>query len=86
MALDLPEAPAVDGFTFQYWQVVSKNISTDKTIRLQAVYEPNDPTDVENGIGIGDGHWQKFIKNGNLYILKDEFIYTINGTKVESRK
>jgi hypothetical protein len=87
--LELPEAPAISGFTFQYWQVVSKNISEDQTIRLQAVYKANTPTDIDETpfpSGEGRGEASKLIRNGNVYILTDEFIYTINGTKVESRK
>ena len=88
MALELPEAPAVDGFTFQYWQVVSKNISDDQTIRLQAVYKSNTPTGIDvtvspnNGETL-DGKGIKLIRNGNVYILTDEFIYTINGQRVK---
>ena len=84
--LELPEAPAISGFTFQYWQVVSKNISTDKTIRLQAFYKSNTPTGIDDANANANAKAAKLIRNGNLYILKDEFIYTINGTKVESRK
>ena len=80
--LDYPEAPVIAGYTFQYWQVIEKNL-TDGTIRLQAVYTENTPTGIED---VND-QWQmtngKFIKNGNLYILKEEFIYTINGQKVK---
>ena len=79
--LDYPEAPEEPGFTFQYWQVVEKNLS-DGIIRLQAVYTQNTPTDLDETIGNRQSSNRKFIKDGNLYILKDEFIYTINGQRV----
>ena len=86
MTLELPEAPTVDGFTFQYWQVVAKNISDDQTIRLQAVYTKNTPTDIDETSfpsGEGRGEASKLIKDGNLYILNDELIYTINGQRIK---
>ena len=79
--LDYPAAPPVEGYTFQYWQVVAEDV-TAGTIRLQAVYKANTPTDLENVQG-DKVQSTKFIKDGNLYILKDEFIYTINGQRVK---
>ncbi len=81
--LDYPEAPKISGYTFQYWRVAEKNLS-DGIIRLQAVYTST-PTDIEETpfpSGEGRGEASKFIKEGNVYILKDEFIYTINGQRV----
>ena len=78
--LDYPEAPVIAGYTFQYWQVVEKNLS-DGIIRLQAVYTST-PTDLDETIVNRQSSNRKFIKDGNLYILKDEFIYTINGQRV----
>ena len=81
--LDYPEAPKISGYTFQYWRVAEKNLSGG-TIRLQAVYTST-PTDLEETpfpSGEGRGEASKFIKEGNVYILKDEFIYTINGQRV----
>ena len=80
--LDYPVAPVIYGYTFLYWKVAGKNLS-DGTIRLQAVYQSDDPTDIDETIVNGQSSNRKFIKDGNLYILKDEFIYTINGQKVK---
>jgi len=79
--IDYPDAPEVEGFTFQYWQVAEEDI-TGKTIRLQAVYTPNTPTDVEN-VQSDKVQSTKLIRNGNVYILTDEIVYTINGQKVK---
>ena len=78
--LDYPEAPEEPGFTFLYWRIAKKDL-TDGTIRLQAVYTST-PTDLDDTIVNGQSSNRKFIKDGNLYILKDEFIYTINGQRV----
>ena len=82
IALDYPNAPLVEGYTFQYWQLIGEDL-TAGIIRLQAVYKSNTPTDVDETIVNGQSSNRKFIKDGNLYILKDEFIYTINGQKVK---
>lgn len=79
--MDYPVAPEEPGFTFQYWRVAEKNLS-DGIIRLQAVYQSDDPTDIDETIVNGQSSNRKFIKDGNLYILKEEFIYTINGQRV----
>ena len=82
IALDYPDAPLVEGYTFQYWQLIGEDL-TAGIIRLQAVYTQNTPTDLDETIVNGQSSNRKFIKDGNLYILKDEFIYTINGQKVK---
>ena len=82
IALDYPEVPEVEGYTFQYWQLIGEDL-TAGIIRLQAVYKSNTPTDLDETIGNRQSSNRKFIKDGNLYILKDEFIYTINGQKVK---
>lgn len=65
------EAPVIDGFTFDHWQVVEKNISDDQTIRLQAVYTskmnhaPKVYTNPANPA-------QKLVRQGDVYILQDK--------------
>ena len=81
IALDYPVAPVIEGYIFDHWQIVAKDL-TDGTIRLQAVYI-SDPTDLDETIVDRQSSNRKFIKDGNLYILKDEFIYTINGQKIK---
>jgi len=79
IALDYPEAPEIGGYTFLYWQPVAEDISAG-TIRIQAVYEKA-PTAIDNAAA--NAKAAKLIRNGNVYILTDEFIYTINGQKVK---
>ena len=84
LELNFPTPPVIAGFTFLYWISVSEDIKDDeKTIILRAVYEADTPTDLEETIFNDQSSILKFIKAGNLYILKDEFIYTINGQKVK---
>lgn len=78
--LDYPEPPVIAGYTFDHWQVAQSN-PIDGGIRIQAVYKST-PTDIENVQG-DKVQSTKFIRNGNLYILKEEFIYTINGQRVK---
>jgi len=44
--------------------------------------EPSVPTDIDETIVNRKSSNHKFIKKGNVYILTDEFIYTIDGKKV----
>lgn len=81
IALDYPEAPVIEGYTFDHWQIVAKDLA-DGTIRLQAVYI-SDSTDIEEVNANAKANASKFIKDGKLYILKDEVIYTINGQKIK---
>lgn len=80
--LEYSLAPDIKGYVFQYWQVKEKNIS-DGIIRLQAVYAEDTTSDIEETTVNRKSSGSKFIKEGNLYILKDEFIYTTNGQRVK---
>ena len=77
-----PDAPVISGYTFRYWQTIAEDV-TAGTIRLQAFYTKDDPTGIDETIVNGQSSNRKFIKDGNLYILKEEFIYNINGQKVK---
>ena len=82
LALDYPEAPKIATYTFRYWQVAEKNIS-DGTIRLQAVYTKDVPTGIDDANANAKAKAAKLIRNGNLYILTDEIIFTVNGQRVK---
>ena len=75
-----PDAPVIAGYTFKLWQTIAEDV-TAGTIRLQAVYTKDEPTGIEDVDAKANA--AKFIKNGNVYILKEEFIYTINGQKIQ---
>ena len=81
--LEYPTAPVIEGFTFLYWQPIAEDISAG-TIRIQAVYKSNTPTAIDSPTTNDERlTTNKFIRQGNLYILKDEFIYTINGQRIK---
>jgi len=80
--LEYPTAPVIEGFTFLYWQPIAEDISAG-TIRIQAVYKSNTPTAIDETNLKSEIKNHKLIKDGNLYILKDEFIYTINGQRIK---
>ena len=77
----VPHAPRIEGFTFIKWQVLAGDLADG--IVLQAVYEANNPTDVPQDVVVNPANKaQKLIRNGNVYILQDDKLYTITGTKI----
>ena len=81
LILNMPIAPSINGFTFLKWVIVSGDL--DDGINIQAVYVANTPTEVPTVYTNPNNTTQKLIKNGNVYILSDEKIYTISGKKIK---
>jgi hypothetical protein len=83
VTLALPAAPEIEGFVFLGWQVVASDaLISEEGIFLQAVYEAEDqaaPEVVANPANAA----QKLIRNGNVYILRDERTYTLKGQLVK---
>lgn len=78
----VPHAPRIEGFTFLRWEVQAGDLADG--IFLQAVYEANNPTDVPQDVVVNPANKaQKLIRNGNVYILQDDKLYTITGTKIQ---
>ncbi len=80
VTLHVPVAPVIDGFTFVEWRVVEGSLSLGITI--QAVYEANEPTSAPAVYTNPANPAQKLIRNGNVYILTDDKIYSITGQTV----
>lgn len=80
VTLHFPQAPEIEGFIFLYWQPVAKEISGGITI--QAIYEANDPTSAPAEVVNPKNSAQKLIRDGNVYILTEEKVYTITGQEV----
>jgi len=80
VTLLLPEVPEFEGFTFLKWEVLAGNL--EDGINIQAVYEADElhamPAVVVNPANSS----QKLVREGNVYILKGENIYTVRGQKV----
>ena len=78
----VPHAPRIEGFTFLKWQVLEGNLADG--IVLQAVYEKNDPQDLAPvNDNSSSALSRKLICNGNVYILRDDNLFTITGAKVK---
>ena len=76
----VPVAPLVEGFTFLRWEIQAGNL--EDGIILQAIYQSNDPTDAPAVYTNPEDPTQKLIREGNVYILRDDKMYTIQGQRV----
>lgn len=76
----IPAAPEIEGFTLLYWQPVAEQL-TD-VITIQAIYEANAPASAPEVYVNPANPAQKLLRNGQVYILKDDKIYTIMGAQI----
>ena len=82
LTFHVPEAPAIDGFTFLRWEFVAGDMANGLTI--QAVYKPNDDmTDLPSEIQVPGNKAMKLVRDGNVYILKGDQVFTIHGQRVQ---
>ena len=81
VTLRVPVAPQIEGFTFLYWQPVA--VPLDDVITIQAVYESNTPTEAPEVFVNPSNPAQKLIRNGQVYILHEDKMYTISGQVVK---
>jgi len=79
--LHLPVAPVIEGFSFLKWQVVAGDL--ENGIYIQAVYTANEPTNAPEVYTNPANKAQKLIRNGKVYILTDDKVYSIYGQKVK---
>jgi hypothetical protein len=77
----IPLAPEIEGFTFLYWQPVAAPIND--MITIQAVYESNSPSAAPEVFVNPANPTQKLIRNGSVYILHEDKMYTISGQVVK---
>jgi len=80
VTLHLPAPPAIEGFVFKEWIVVAGHL--EDGISLQAVYEASNPTEAPAVYTNPANPAQKLIRNGNVYVLYGEKIYTMTGLEV----
>ena len=74
-----PPVPDIKGFTFLYWKTIDARI--DDMITIQAVYESDSPTAAPEVFVNPANPAQKLIRNGQVYILHEEKMYTITGQR-----
>ena len=79
--LRVPLAPEIEGFTFLYWKTIDARV--DDVIIIQAVYESNTPTEAPEVFVNPANPAQKLIRNGQVYILHEDKMYTITGQVVK---
>ena len=77
----VPHEPYIQGFTFVKWQVLPGDLADG--IVLVAVYQSNDPTNTSDVVVNPANKTQKLIRQGNVYILRDDELFTITGQKVQ---
>ena len=80
LTLTIPAAPEIEGFTFLGWQPVATLIKD--AITIQAIYEANAPAAAPEVYVNPANPVQKLLRNGQVYILKDDKTYTIIGQKL----
>ena len=81
LTITIPAAPEIEGFTFLYWQPVAEPL-TD-VITIQAIYKSNAPTSAPEVYINPANPAQKLLRNGQVYILKDDKTYTIMGAQIQ---
>ena len=81
VSIIIPNAPEIEGFTFLYWQPVAAPL--DDVITIQAVYESDSPTEAPEVFVNPTNPAQKLIRNGQVYILQEDKMYTISGQVVK---
>ncbi len=81
IVLKVPAAPEIVGFNFLGWRPVANMIIND-IIEIEAVYESMEPSSLPDIITNPANPAQKLIRNGNVYILRGEKVYTLQGQEV----
>jgi hypothetical protein len=81
LTIKVPAAPEIEGFTFLGWKATDEFISD--VITIQAIYEANTPTSAPEVYVNPANPAQKLLRNGQVYILKDDKTYTIMGAEIQ---
>jgi len=80
--LHFPEPPEIEGFVFVGWQAVCDEFIVEG-MEIQAVYEPVLPLSAEQVVVNPSNPAQKLFRNGTVYVLQDEKVYTVTGQTVK---
>lgn len=81
VTLHVPVAPEIEGFTFVEWQVAEGKLADG--IVLQAVYKANQPKEVSVNEVTTSAPARKLIRNGNVFIMRDDKAFTVQGQQVK---
>lgn len=78
----IPHAPRFEGFTFLKWRVLPSDL--EDGILLQGVYTQDAPTNAPHDVVVNPANpVQKLIRDGNVFILSEDKVYTITGKAVK---
>ena len=80
LTLHMPVAPVIEGFHFLKWEVMGGDLSAG--IVLQAIYERQTGTDSDSAEQPSPLS-RKLIREGKVYILRDDKLFTVTGARVE---
>ena len=81
ISLKMPVPPTIDGFTFVGWRVVEADLLD--VIEIVAVYSADVPTSAPTIWPIPEDKSKKLIRHGNVYILRGNKTYTLQGQEVK---
>ena len=81
LTITFPAAPEIEGFTFLGWKATDEFISD--VITIQAIYKSNAPASAPEVYINPANPAQKLLRNGQVYILKDDKTYTIMGAQIQ---
>ncbi len=81
VTLHVPVAPEIEGFTFVEWQVAEGKLADG--IVLQAVYKANQPKEDSVNEVMTSAPARKLIRNGNVFIMRDDKAFTVQGQQVK---
>lgn len=77
-AATAPEDPTRDGYNFAGWDTDFSNVTDDLTITATYSIATALPETQANGCGV-----HKFLRNGQIFILRDGKTYTVQGQEVK---
>ena len=77
----VPHEPYLEGFAFVGWRVLPGML--EDGIVLQGVYEAQQGTNAPEVYINPANPTQKLLREGNVYILRDDKVYTIQGQQVK---
>lgn len=84
LSMKVPLAPEITGFTFLGWFPIAAIFDEpENTITIQAVYQADIPSSAPAVYANPANPAEKLIKNGNVYILTDDKIYTTQGLLIK---
>ena len=75
----VPHAPRIEGFTFLKWQILAGDLADG--VVLKAVYKADTPSETPAVYTNPANPAQKLIRDGNVYILRDDKTYTLTGAR-----